>query len=73
MHLEKLDAALADINKAISLSPVDAPIIFFRGQVYEKLGKKREAVKDISKALKLGLSDDMTRTARKMLQDIKKR
>ncbi|NLT20194.1 MAG: hypothetical protein GXY16_04260 [Syntrophomonadaceae bacterium] len=52
-QIPDLNAAMFDLNKAISLSPKKGEYYELRGKVYEKLGKSSEATSDLQRANEL--------------------
>ncbi len=54
MHLGQLKQATADLNQAITLDPNFAEPYYFRAQVNQKLGQKKQAASDFKKASSLG-------------------
>lgn len=51
LELENVDMALGDYNKIIEIDPGDSYIYLVRGQLYESLGRNREALSDYKNAI----------------------
>jgi tetratricopeptide (TPR) repeat protein len=54
MHLLDVEGAIADWTKAIEVDSENADAYFNRGIIYEAMGNKEEAERDMEKARKLG-------------------
>ena len=52
-YLQQYDSSLADLNKAVSLSPDNAYGYYFRGVTYSKLSKINDAISDLTKAVSI--------------------
>lgn len=55
LHIEKkaYEKAVLELNKAIELDPEDASLYYTLGDLYEQLGRDKEAVEAFVKALQL--------------------
>jgi Flp pilus assembly protein TadD len=49
----RIDAALADAERALAIGPRSAPVLSLRGLIREKLGARDEALADFRQALAL--------------------
>jgi tetratricopeptide (TPR) repeat protein len=74
MQQGDLNQAIAEFNKAISLSPTPNPATYFRlGEVYSNAGKKQEAVQAFIKAAELGKGTVIETYANQSLQELKQK
>lgn len=48
-----IDNAMVDAEKGVSLAPNNADLLATRGQVYEKIGAREEAIADFRKAIQI--------------------
>ncbi len=55
LQIPDLNAAMFDLNKALSISPQKAEYFELRAQVYEKMGKSKEAADDKQRANELNI------------------
>jgi serine/threonine protein kinase len=53
----RYQAALAEFNRLYGLDENDTFALFSRGQTYQAMGKKKEALNDYRKAINLGIQD----------------
>jgi tetratricopeptide (TPR) repeat protein len=72
LHRGDFDNALVDITKAITLDPNLADAYNNRGTVFSQLGKREVAIKDYEKAIKLYEAQGDKKSARQLLETIKK-
>ena len=68
--LGQYDQALADLTKAVEISPGDAETRFFRGAVYALTDEREKALADLTAALELGLDPELRSDAEELLEEL---
>jgi len=62
------DRSIPLLRQALALSPKDPGILFLAGEAFEMLGRRDEALRWVSEALKLGYSPDVVKRSPELSQ-----
>ena len=66
-----VDSALEDLSKVIELKPFEAVYYMQRAQLYTHLDERDRALRDLERVLEVTQDDDLTTTARRMMENIR--
>ena len=66
-----VDSALEDLSRAIDLRPFEAVYYMQRAQLYMHLDERDRALRDLERVLEVTQDDDLTTTARRMMESIR--
>lgn len=69
MNYGQLDPAIQDLDRAVSLTPVDAELLFTRARLFEMLGDRALALKDLQAVLLLKPEHKQARALQAALQN----